>query len=81
MSLKRERVKHLDHQTELYAPVIINIIIIVLKWHKPDKSVDLLLPDVMTEHKQGVLNVSSCAQGGDQLPQVGFSVVHLVAGD
>ena len=26
MSLKRERVKHLNHQTELDAPVIINII-------------------------------------------------------
>ena len=27
MSLKRERVEHLDHQCELNAPVIINIVI------------------------------------------------------
>ena len=30
MSLKRERVEHLDHQCELNAPVIINIVVIVI---------------------------------------------------
>ena len=82
MSLKRERVEHLDHQCELNAPVIINIVAVIVishcHHHIPNKSIDLLIPDVVAEDKQSVLDVTSRAQRADQLSQVGFPVVHLV---
>ena len=43
----------------------------------PDKSVYLLVPDVVAEDEQSVLNVASSAQRVDQLAQVTLSVVHL----
>ena len=43
----------------------------------PDKSVYLLVPDVVAEDEQSVLDVASSAQRVDQLAQVTLSVVHL----
>ena len=85
MSLKGERVEHLDHKCEVNAPVIIIMIgviviiidIVVIMVYSPNKSIYILIPDVMAEHEQSVLNVTSSAQGGDQLSQIGFPVVHL----
>ena len=87
MSLKGERVEHLDHKCEVNAPVIIIMIgviviiidinIVVIMVYSPNKSIYILIPDVMAEHEQSVLNATSSAQGGDQLSKIGFPVVHL----
>ena len=45
--------------------------------HPPDKSVDLLVPDVVAEDQQGLLDAPGLAQRLDQLPAQGIMSTHV----
>ena len=43
----------------------------------PDQSIDLFVPDIMAEYDEGGVDACHEGQGGDEVPEVGHSVMNL----